>query len=292
MQVYDLYKDFRATERRKMTPKVFMAAESFFWQAVNSHGIFVDAARAYSSRKSDISLTTPVGTKLSPIMGRVLAPCTLKQKKTWALAERSARSREKVRDKVPDCIDGPSAIRLYREGTDQIRSALEAIFGDEWTDPAEAQAFCEKVLPFFDKGVPAAACMLLQNFDSLTLRPRGCPEKDREFDEAFWGLADQLLTPSGVYRPDLVRVLIEEKARGTHYLRAAQLVRDHMSDERLALGSEGREAAASWPQVVRALFVYAEEFTDCGTILQDSVMQSLGAAFEADFKKLSDKFAL
>ena len=115
---------------------------------------------------------------------------------------------------------------------------------------------------------------------------------DREFDEAFWGLADQLLTPSGVYRPDLVRVLIEEKARGTHYLRAAQLVRDHMSDERLALGSEGREAAASWPQVVRALFVYAEEFTDCGTILQDSVMQSLGAAFEADFKKLSDKFAL
>lgn len=292
MQVYDLYKDFRATERRKITPKVFMAAEKFFSQAVTSPGVFVDAARAYSSRKSDISLTTPVGTKLSPIMGRVLAPCTLKQKKTWALAERSARSREKVRDKVPDCIDSPAAVRLYREGTDQIRSALEAIFGDEWTEPAEAQAFCEKVLPFFDRGVPAAACMLLQNFDSLTLRPRGCPEKDREFDKAFWDLADQLLTPSGVYRPDLVRVLIEEKARGTHYLRAAQLVRDHMSDERLALGSEGREAAASWPQVVRALFVYAEEFTDCGTILQDSVMQSLGAAFEADFTKLSDKFAL
>lgn len=293
MQVYDLYKAFRTPDRRKGgIPKAFVPAESAFYFCAANPGVIVDAARAYSSRKSDISLTTAVGTKMSPIMGKVLVPCTLKQKRAWKQAENSARNREKIRDAIPDCIDGPSAVLLYREGTDQIRSTLEAIFGDEWTDAKEAQAFCDKVRPFFDKELPAAACMLLQNYDSITLRPRGCPEKDREFDRTFWELAGRLLTREGVYRPDLVQVLIEEKAKGTHFARTAQLVGDHMADPRLHMGTDEHDTGATWPQILAALFAYGEEFLDCGTILQDSVMQSLGSVFEADYKKLSDKFKI
>ena len=290
MQINDLYKEFMATDKRGLN-KAFAPAEGFFTYA-GMDDVKVDVQKAYSAIKSAINLTTAVGSKMAPIMGRALAPYTMQQANTARGVEYSALGREKPRDTIPDYIDGPSAILLYREGTEQIRTALESIFSDEWVEVKEARDFCDKVRPFFEMGLPAAAHMLLVSYDTITLRPKSCPEKDKEFDREFWNMCGMLLTRDDLYRPDLVKLLIAEKSRGKHFMRAVSLIRDHCRDERLLLGSGmGSEGLAPWPQVIGALLVYAEEFSEgCGSILQETVMQSLGSAFEQDFLKLSERF--